>query len=84
MTEPAVGACVWASGSHVCTGNSGIFTAKAAVKPRKSHRPVAEPKVWSRVRRMRSNVKAWSGALRWWRNTSASMATSRNAEPSRV
>jgi hypothetical protein len=30
MTEPAVGASVCASGSHVCTGNSGTFTRKPA------------------------------------------------------
>ena len=28
MTEPAVGASTWASGSQVCTGHMGIFTAK--------------------------------------------------------
>ena len=32
MTEPAVGACTWASGSQVCTGHIGIFTAKEAKK----------------------------------------------------
>ena len=31
-TEPAVGACTCASGSHVCTGHIGILTAKAAKK----------------------------------------------------
>src|ERR1700755_625245 len=30
ITEPAVGASTWASGSHVCTGHIGIFTAKEA------------------------------------------------------
>ena len=30
MTEPAVGASTWASGSQVCTGHIGIFTAKLA------------------------------------------------------
>ena len=32
MTEPAVGACTWASGSQVCTGHIGIFTANEAKK----------------------------------------------------
>ena len=32
MTEPAVGAWTWASGSQVCTGHIGIFTAKEAKK----------------------------------------------------
>ena len=38
MTDPAVGASVWASGSHVCSGNSGTFTAKAMAKARNSQR----------------------------------------------
>src|SRR5262249_42265304 len=32
ITEPAVGASTWASGSQVCTGHIGIFTAKEAKK----------------------------------------------------
>src|SRR3984885_991516 len=32
MTEPAVGASTWASGSQVWTGHIGIFTAKDAKK----------------------------------------------------
>ncbi len=32
MTEPAVGAWTWASGSQVWTGHIGIFTAKEAKK----------------------------------------------------
>ena len=40
ITEPAVGASVWASGSQVCSGNSGTFTAKAMAKPRNSQRAV--------------------------------------------
>src|SRR5579864_6871730 len=32
MTEPAVGASTCASGSQVCTGHIGIFTAKEAKK----------------------------------------------------
>ena len=40
ITEPAVGASVWASGSQVCSGNSGTFTAKAMAKARNSQRAV--------------------------------------------
>src|SRR5207342_847529 len=36
-TEPAVGASVCASGSHVCNGNSGTFTANAITNARNSH-----------------------------------------------
>ena len=32
MTEPAVGASTWASGSQVWTGHIGTFTAKEAKK----------------------------------------------------
>ena len=38
ITEPAVGASVWASGSQVCSGKSGTFTANASAKARKSQR----------------------------------------------
>src|SRR6266849_9456773 len=37
MTEPAVGASVWASGSQVWNGNMGTLMAKAKKKPQKSH-----------------------------------------------
>ena len=36
MTEPAVGASTCASGSQVCTGHIGIFTANEAKKARNS------------------------------------------------
>ena len=32
ITEPAVGASTWASGSHVCTGHMGSLTANEAKK----------------------------------------------------
>src|SRR5262249_51452159 len=32
ITEPTVGASVCASGSHVCSGHSGLFTAKATAR----------------------------------------------------
>ena len=38
---PAVGAWVWASGSQVCSGTAGSFTAKAAKKPSMSQVAVA-------------------------------------------
>ena len=41
MTEPAVGASTWASGSQVWTGHIGIFTAKEAKKA--SHSQVCMP-----------------------------------------
>ena len=41
ITEPAVGAWVWASGSQVWKGITGTFTAKAMAKAKNSQRPVA-------------------------------------------
>ena len=35
MTEPCVGACVWASGSQVWNGNIGTLTAKPRNMPAK-------------------------------------------------
>src|SRR6266851_792001 len=37
MTEPAVGASVWASGSHVWNGNIGTLIANPRKKARKIH-----------------------------------------------
>src|SRR6187549_4170150 len=37
MTEPAVGASVWASGSHVWNGNIGTLIAKPRKNAKKSH-----------------------------------------------
>ena len=34
ITEPAVGASTWASGSHVWNGNSGTLMANASAKAR--------------------------------------------------
>ena len=45
ITEPAVGAWVWASGSHVCSGNIGTLTANAMAKAKNSQRPVRRGEV---------------------------------------
>src|ERR1035438_6380138 len=37
ITEPAVGASVCASGSQVCNGNMGTFTAKPTKNAQKTH-----------------------------------------------
>ena len=42
MTEPAVGASTWASGSQVCTGHIGSLTANEARKA--SHSQVCMPR----------------------------------------
>ncbi len=40
ITEPAVGASTWASGSQVCSGNSGTLIANARKKAPNSHQAV--------------------------------------------
>ena len=45
ITEPPVGAWVCASGSQVCSGNSGTLTANAMAKAKNSHRPVLAAKL---------------------------------------
>ena len=42
ITDPAVGASVWASGNHVCTGNSGTLTAVGEGEGQKIHRAAAQ------------------------------------------
>ena len=37
-TEPTVGAAVWASGSQVCSGHIGTFTAKPRNKAKKTQK----------------------------------------------
>src|SRR5690348_6172200 len=37
ITDPAVGASTWASGSQVWNGNIGTFTAKPTKKAQKTH-----------------------------------------------
>src|SRR4029079_13984173 len=50
MTEPAVGASTWASGSQVCIGHIGSLTAKEARKANHSQVCIDAGKSWvSRV-----------------------------------
>ena len=44
MTDPAVGACVWAWGNHVCSGKIGTFTANAMANEANSQRAVVVAK----------------------------------------
>ena len=83
ITEPAVGAWVWASGSHVCSGNSGTLTANATAKPRNSQRSVDCASDWEVAIRTRSNV-TWPPLCCAFSTTSTIIATSMNAEPNIV
>ena len=57
ITEPAVGAWVWASGSHVCSGKIGTLTAKAMANAKNSQRPVDAAKSACSASTVRSNVR---------------------------
>ena len=46
ITEPAVGASTCASGSQVCTGHIGIFTANEAKKASHSHHCMSAGNLW--------------------------------------
>ena len=82
ITEPAVGACVWASGSHVCSGKTGTFTANAMAKLRNNHRAVLVAKSPCSAICTRSNVRC--PIDRSARNAVVRMPTSMNAEPNIV
>ena len=78
MTEPAVGASTWASGSQVWTGHIGIFTAKDAKKASHSHHCRSAEKTFGPVSMSvgMSEVPATE--------TIVNMASSIRTEPSRV
>ena len=75
ITEPAVGASTCASGSQVCTGHIGIFTAKEAKKASHSQVCMLAGKLCVSSVGM-SVVPAWKNI--------AMMASSISTEPSSV
>ena len=79
-TEPAVGAWVWASGSHVWSGKIGTLTANAIANPKNSQRPATAGNEAFSAISTRSNVTP-STPLRLAMNTVAMIDTSMNAEP---
>src|SRR4030095_12461965 len=85
ITEPAVGASTWASGSHVWNGNIGTLIAKARKNARNAAiwRPGAKPVLAEKPRRVsKSNAPAHDPALAaWYANAVARMATSIRSEP---
>ena len=83
ITEPAVGASVWASGSQVCSGNSGTFTAKAIAKAQKIQRPASTEMAWFCAISTMSKVSGPPTAF-WFSTASATSPTSMNAEPNIV
>ena len=76
MTEPAVGASTWASGSQVCTGHIGIFTAKEAKKASHSQVCICAGKL----------MRQAASGCRWCPTAKniAMMASSISTEPSSV
>ena len=83
ITEPAVGAWVWASGSQVCSGNTGTLTAKAMAKATKIQRAAVVDTAWSVARVTMSKVSG-EPVSRWCSTARAIMPTSMNAEPNMV
>ena len=73
ITEPAVGASVCASGSHVWNGNAGSLTAKAAKKPSISRKAVPEDIF---VPSSAGKSKVYVPEARPWMKYSARMAIS--------
>src|SRR5580693_1422126 len=75
ITEPAVGASTWASGSQVCTGHIGSFTAKEAKNASQSQVCTAG-----------SNLNAISAGIEevWATLIMNRIAASISTEPSRV
>ena len=85
-TEPAVGASVWASGSHVWKGTSGIFTAKPMANATNNHFAVATDTPCADDAQLvstRTSKVRWPVAC-WCRNATDRMPTNRNAEPAAV
>ena len=82
ITDPPVGASVWASGSHVCTGKMGHLMAKDRAKAMNSQRAVASAIDWPSARVTRSKVRV--PVARWLRNTRARIPTSMRADPNIV
>ena len=77
ITEPAVGASTWASGSQVCTGHIGIFTAKEAKKA--SHSQVCS-RAGERGRLISSGIEVVPAVVSMIARIAASIST----EPSSV
>ena len=81
-TEPAVGASVCASGSQVCSGKSGTFTANATKNARKSQRAVSTGSAAATCVSWRMANEGGPGCPdREYRNR---IPTSRNADPAIV
>ena len=90
ITEPAVGASVWASGSQVWNGNIGTLMAKARKNARNAPicRPVGEPRPARRERPQRLEVEGadprLAGRRPGRRSAVARIATSISSEPTSV
>ena len=83
MTEPPVGAWVCASGSHVCTGNSGTLTANAMAKREEQPPPGGRREVGV-VGDLDEVERDVADAVALARTAVAMMPTSMNAEPTIV
>src|ERR1035437_2274154 len=87
ITEPAVGASTWASGSQVWNGNIGTLIANARKKARKAKtwRLPAKPLVAPNARRVtKSKAPTQEPVALWKLNAVARMATSIRSDPTSV
>ena len=82
-TEPAVGASVCASGSHVWNGTSGILTAKPIANATNSHFVVASDSECdddAHAVSVRTSNVSWPVAC-WCSKATERIPANRNAEP---
>src|SRR4029450_6848480 len=89
ITEPAVGASTWASGSQVWNGNIGPLMAKARKNARNAPtwRAGAKPPAGSAANRRsasKSNAPFQDPVAAWWANAGARGGASISSEPTRV
>src|SRR4029079_5040977 len=87
ITEPAVGASVCASGSHVWNGNIGTLIANARKNARKAPtwRAGAKPEEAAKSRSVtKSKALAHEPVADWYANAVARIATSISSEPTSV
>ena len=86
MTDPTVGACVWASGSQVWNGNIGTLIPKPMKRPAKIHTCVLLiiPTPATSVRTLMSKVCRSSPAESFDRKNRARKLMIINADPNNV
>src|SRR5271169_3971103 len=83
MTEPAVGASTWASGSQVWNGNIGTLIANPRKKAKNSQ-SAAGPAIFGAVVYSSVIEKVYTPVSVWWWKYRKMMPSSINTEPNNV